>query len=255
MALSLSADPEALAQGLGTPYTPVASGGVTPGGKHMLGTKAVDQFGNIYRYAYVNTPALVQGNWVQAPAQVALHQNMAPITGTTYDVGATSITVVLGATAATANQYAQGWIIVSSGPGIGQRLQVASHPAALASANLTLTLSQPIDTQIVVATSKIDLVANPYNGVIQNPITTLTGACVGVATSSTPAGSYDWIQTGGVGAALIAGTPGVGLAIVVPGTAAGAAVIDGAAAATQVVGAMMVTGVDQRVQAVMIRLE
>jgi hypothetical protein len=199
--------------------------------------------------------ALVAGNWLQAPAEVPLHQNMAPIGGTTYDVGALSITVVLGATAATANQYAQGWIIVSSGPGIGQRLQVASHPAANASAQLTLTLSQPIDIQIVVATSKIDLVANPYNGVIQNPITTLTGACVGVATFATPAGSYDWIQTGGVGAALIAGTPGVGLAIVVPGTAAGAAVVDGAAAATQVVGAMLVTGVGGRVQAVMIRLE
>jgi hypothetical protein len=186
---------------------------------------------------------------------VPLHQNMAPIGGTTYDVGATSIQVVLGATAATANQYAQGWIIVSSGPGIGQRLQVASHPAANAGAALTVTLSQPIDTQIVVATSKIDLVANPYNGVIQNPVTTLTGVPVGVATSNTPAGSYDWVQTRGVGAALIAGTPGVGLAIVVPGTAAGAAVIDSAAAATQIVGTMMVTGVDGRVQAVMIKLE
>ena len=255
MALSLSADPEALAQGLCTPYTPVASGGVTPGGKHLLGTKAVDQFGNTYRYCYVNTPALVQGNWIQGPAQVPLHQNMAPIGGTTYDVGALSIQVVLGATPVNANQYAQGWIIVSSGPGIGQRLQIASHPAALASATLTVTLNQPIDTQIVVATSKIDLVANPYNGVIQNPITTLTGPCVGVATFSTPAGSYDWLQTSGVGAALIAGTPGVGLAIVVPGTAAGAAVVDGAAAATKVVGSMLVTGVDQRVQAVFIDLQ
>jgi hypothetical protein len=255
MALSLSGDPQSTAQGLGSPYTPVASGGITPGGKHALGTKGVDQFGNVYRYACAGVAPLVQGNWLQAPAQVPLHQNMAPIGGTTFDVGATSLTVVLGATAAAANQYAQGWAIVSSGPGAGQRLQIASHPAALASAQLTLTLSQPIDTQIVVATSKIDLVANPYNGVIQNPITTLTGACVGVATGATPAGAYDWIQTSGVGAALIAGTPGVGLAIVVPGTAAGAAVIDGAAAATQVVGAMLVTGVDGRIQAVMIRLE
>jgi len=253
MGLSLSGDPQATAQGLGSPFTPVASGGITPGGKHMLGTKAVDQFGNIYRYALSGVAPLVTGNWIQAPAQVPLHQNMAPTAA--VDVGATSLTVTLGATAATANQYAQGWIIISGGPGIGQRLQVASHPAALSGGTLLITLSQPVDVALVAATSKVDLVANPYNGVIANPITTLTGACVGVATYATPAASYDWLQTGGVGAALIAGTPGVGLAIVVPGTAAGAAVVDGAAAATQVVGAMLVTGVDARVQAVMIRLE
>jgi hypothetical protein len=256
MPLSLSGDSScALAQPLGLPFTPRTSAGIVGGGLHTVGTRALDAFGNVYRYALAGVAPLVAGNWLQAPAQVPLHQNLAPIGGTTFDVGATSVTVVLGATAAAANQYAQGWAIVSSGPGAGQRLQIASHPAANASASLTLTLSQPIDVQIVVATSKIDLVANPYSGVIQTPTTTLTGACVGVATSATPAGAYDWIQTHGVGAALIAGTPGVGLAIVVPGTAAGVAVIDGAAAATQVVGAMLVTGVDGRCQSVMIRLE
>jgi hypothetical protein len=253
MALSLSADPEAVAQGLGASFTPVASGGVTPGGKHSLGTRAVDQFGGVYRYALAGVAPLVAGNWLQGPAQVALHQNLAPTAA--VDVGALSLTVTLGATAASANQYAQGWIIISGGPGIGSRYQVASHPAALASGTLLLTLNQPIDVALVAATSKVDLVANPYNGVIQNPITTLTGVPVGVATSATPAGAFDWIQTRGVGAALIAGTPGVGLAIVVPGTAAGAAVVDSAAAATQIVGTMMVTGVDGRCQAVLIKLE
>jgi hypothetical protein len=253
MALSLSGDPQATAQGLGSPYTPVASGGVTPGGKHALGTKASDLYGNIYRYAYVNTPALVAGNWVQAPAQVALHQNLAPLADVA--VGATSFTVTLGATAASANQYAGGWAVISGGPGIGLRYQIATHPAALASGTLLLTLNQPVDVALTNAASKVDLQANPYNGVIQNPITTLTGVCVGVATFATPAGSYDWIQTHGVGAALVAGTPGVGLAVVVPGTAAGACVVDGAASATPIVGTMMVTGVDGRCQAVFIHLE
>jgi hypothetical protein len=44
------------------------------------------------------------------------------------------------------------------------------------------------------------------------------------------------------------------LAVVVPGTAAGAVVIDGAASATQVIGSMMVTGVDGHVQPVFISL-
>lgn len=244
MSLSLSGDPQSTNQALGAPSATA---------KHQLGTKAVDSFGNVYRYAWAGTPALVAGNWLQAPAQVALHQNLAPTAA--VDIGAMTLTVTLGATAATANQYAQGWIIVSGGPGAGSRFQVASHPAALSGATVQLTLSQPVDIALVAATSKIDLVANPYSGVIQNPITTLTGACVGVATGATPASQYDWIQTKGVGAALIAGTPGVGLAIVVPGTVAGAAVIDGAAAATQVVGSMLVTGVDGRIQGVLIHLE
>jgi len=246
MPLSLSGDLASFAQGLGAPSATA---------KQQLGTKAIDTDGNKYRYVLAGAAPLTAGNWLQSPAQVPLHQNLAPAGGTTVDVGATSFQVILGATAATANQYAGGWAVISGGPGAGLKYRIASHPAANASAALTLTLSQPIDVQLVMATSKVDLVANKYSGVIQTPVTTLTGACVGVATSATPANQYDWIQTGGVGVALIAGTPCVGLAIVVPGTAAGAAVIDSAAAATQVVGAMLVTGVDGRMQAVSILLD
>lgn len=253
MALSLAGDPLATAQALGNPFTPATIGGVLQGGKHQLGTKATDNYGNIYRYAFSGTAALVAGNWLQAPAAIAAHQNMAPTANVA--VGDTSFTVQLGAAAVTANQYAGGFALISGGPGIGLKYLITSHPAALSGATLQVTLGQPVDVALTSAASKVDLQANPYNGVIQNPITTLTGACVGVATFATPASSYDWIQTHGVGCALIAGTPGVGLAIVVPGTAAGAAVVDGAAAATPVVGRMLVLGVDGRTQAVMIQLE
>ena len=253
MALSLSGDPQATAQQLGNPYTPPTSGGIVGPGRHTVGTKASDLYGNIYRYVLAGVAPLVAGNWLQSPAQVALHQNLAPTAA--VDVGATSFTVTLGATAASANQYAGGWAIISGGPGAGLKYQIATHPAALASGTLLVTLNQPIDVALVAATSKVDLQANPFNGVIQNPITTLTGACVGVATFATPAGAYDWIQTHGVAAALIAGTPGVGFALVVPGTAAGAAVVDSAAAATPIVGKILVTGVDGRNQAVFLSLE
>jgi hypothetical protein len=253
MALSLSGDPQSTAQQLGNPYLPPTAGGLVQPGRHALGTKASDLYGNVFRYAQAGVAPLVAGNWLQAPAQVALHQNLAPTAA--VNVGDTSFTVTLGATAASAGQYAGGWAVISGGPGIGLKYQIATHPAALASGTLLLTLSQPVDVALVAATSKVDLVANPYAGVIQTPITTLTGTCVGVATSATPAGAYDWIQTHGVGACLVAGTPGVGLAVVVPGTAAGACVIDSAAAATPIVGTMMVTGVDGRCQAVFIQID
>jgi hypothetical protein len=216
MGLSLTSDPQSFAQGLGNPSTTA---------KHTLGTKAVDGFGNVYRYVLAGVAPLVAGNWLQAPAQVALHQNMAPIGGTTYDVGATSLTVVLGATAAAASS------MPAAGPSsLAVRARSssigASHPAALASALSNSRSASRLTSSW--SWRRARWIWSPISTAASSRTpSTLTGACVGVATGATPAGQYDWIQTRGVGAALIAGTPGVGLAIVVPGTAAGAAVIDG----------------------------
>ena len=65
MALSLSERPLAPAQQLGNPFAPATIGGIVQGGKHTLGTLAVDKYGNTYRYAYAGAVALVSGNWLQ----------------------------------------------------------------------------------------------------------------------------------------------------------------------------------------------
>ncbi len=250
MALSLSEDPVAPAQQLGNPYAPPTVGGIVQNGRHTVGTRAVDRFGNTYRYAYNGAVALVAGNWIQSAAQITAHQDLTPVAAS---IGDTTITVALGATAATANQYAGGWAVISTTPGNGIKYLIDSHPAAALSTSVVITLAQPIEVALTTS-SRVDLVPNPYNGVIQTPVTTLTGVVVGVATGATPINNYDWIQTGGVAAALIAGTPGVGLAVVCPGTAAGACVIDGAASATPIVGMMVETGVDGKNKAVKLSL-
>lgn len=219
--------------------------------QHQLGTRMSDGNGRVFVYAKAGASALVAGNVIQAPAQITTHQQLTPSAAA---IGATSISVTLGATnATTADQYAGGYAIIDTTPGNGYAYRILSHPAAAASAAVVITLSEPLKVALTTS-SRVSLQSNPYNNVIQSPITTLTGKVVGVAVHPAAASEYCWLQTYGVAPVLVAGTPGVGLAVVVPGTAAGCVVIDGGIAATEVVGAMMVTGVDGKNQAVFINI-
>lgn len=237
----LGSDPQAAGQPL---YTSSATQ------RHALGERLVTSDGRVFRYAKA-TSALVAGNFIQSAAQIADHQNLATAAAA---IGATEIVVTLAGTAATANQYAGGQAVVTITPGLGQALAISGHAAASASTALTLTLAEPLRVALSTLT-KIDLIPNPYGAVIQSPATTLTGCVVGVATYIIAAGEFGWLQRSGPCGALIAGTPGVGVAIVLPGSAAGAAVVDGAAAATLVVGSMLSTGGDGECNGVMLALE
>ena len=217
---------------------------------HKLGEEYVNGSGR-FRYAKAGASNLVAGNWIQSPAQVANHQNIAVAAAA---VGATSITVTLGATAATANQYAGGQAVVTITPGLGQAINISGHPAADSGATLVLTLEEPLRVALTSST-RIDLVPNLYNGVIQVPVTTLTGTVVGVATYIITGAEYGWLQVGGLCGALIAGTPGVGLGVGFPTSAAGAAVIDDAATAGFVTaGTMVSTGGNGECNGVQVQL-
>ncbi len=242
MSRQLTSDPEGAGQAL---YTS------SPDAKHAFGERAVTADGRVFRYAKAGASDLVAGNMIQAPAQIANHLALTPVAAA---IGATSITVALGATAATAGQYSGGWAFISTAPGNGYAYPISGHAAAALSTSVVIQLEEPLKVALTTS-SRVDLQMNPYNGVIQTPVTTLTGACVGNAPYIITAAEYGWIQTRGPAAALVAGTPGVGLAVVVPGTAAGAVVVDGAAAATQVVGSMLTTGVDGKNNGVFLALE
>lgn len=217
---------------------------------HELGARRTTSDGRTFRYVKAGASALVVGNVIQASAQLTNHQQMTPSAAA---IGATSISVTPGATAGAADLYAGGWAIIDTTPGLGYAYPVQSHLAISSSTAFTINLDPNFPIEVALTTdSRVSLQANPYKNVIQSPVTTLTGAVVGVAIYPIAASEYGWIQTAGPGAVLVAGTPGVGLAVVVPATAAGAVVVDGAASATKVVGSMMVTGVDGKVQAVLL---
>ena len=210
---------------------------------HGLGEKATDGKGRIFRYVKAGASALVAGNVIQSPAELANHYGCGVAAAA---IGAYQITVTPGATGGAANLYAGGWACIDTTPGLGQMIPIKSHPAITASTAFVLTLELPLWVALTTS-SKLTLVPNPFSAVIQSPVTTLTGAVQGAAVYPIAAGEYGWIGTGGPHPTLIAGTPGPGLAVVVPGTSAGCVVVDGAASATPPVGYMMVTGVDAKV--------
>jgi hypothetical protein len=184
---------------------------IADAGNVSLGATAYDNAGCAYRFCQAGAVALVPGKLQQASAQIANHQNMAV---TTAVAGATSVTVALGATAVTANQYAGGWLVITTSTGAGYRYLISSHPAAALSTSLVLTLSDALATATVTATTKGDLIANPFSGVIVNPAA--ASSCpVGVASLSAITATYfGWIQSHGVCNVLADGAITVGTQLV-----------------------------------------
>jgi hypothetical protein len=223
------------------------SSSTTP--KHALGTRGVTRDGRVFRYCKAGA-LLVAGNVIQSPAQIANHLNTAVLAAA---VGDKALLITPGATAGAANLYAEGVAIVSTTPGLGQTLGIRSHAAITASTEFTLNLYD--DDPVVVAlttSSKVDLQQNPYSAVIQAPVTTLTGAIVGVAGFAIPSGEYGWLQTWGMCGVLIDGTPGVGMAVSSPAAVAGGAAIN--SSTLTMIGDMLVTGVDTKVKAVFLKI-
>ena len=237
--------------------------------QHRLGELGHTADGRKFRYVSVEPSAttvtgqtagvtLVSGNVIQSSAQVANHLARTPVAAA---IGATTITISLGATAAFVNQYAGGYAIISTGPGNGYAYEIKSHPlAASSAAALVLTLVDSVKVALTTS-SRVDLQRNPYASVIQAPVTTATGAAVGVALHPIPAATtggatgqtYGWIQTCGPAAVLIDGTPAVGAMVVATGAAAGAATIF--SSTLQVIGKMMTTGVDTKNNAVFLQID
>ena len=212
---------------------------------HNLGDEMIDRFGRTFVYVKAGAAALVVGNAIQGPAQNTDHDQLTPAAAAAQ---ATSITVTLGSAALTANEYAGGWAIIDTTPGLGYAYPIDSHPAADASATCVLTLPKDAPIQVALTTSsRVTLTRNPYKGVIQAPVTTLTGPIVGVAVYPIGISEFGWLGKNGTFGTLVAGTPAVGACVVSPGTAAGAVVVDPANAAVTVIGQMQVTGVDGKV--------
>jgi hypothetical protein len=165
---------------------------------HTVGQLAWDQWGNRYRYVKVGAAPLVTGNLLQEPAEDTNFVSMTPASTSNIAIGSTDVTVVLGGTAVTASQFVGGTLIVSTSTGIGQLFRILSHTVQTSTTgNCTFYLDRPLKIAIVVATSKVSVRLNPYMGVIQAPITTMTGGPVGVALYAMSANYYGWIQSGG----------------------------------------------------------
>lgn len=125
--------------------------------------------------------ALAAGVLVQAPAEVTAFQKLAMTVPAAYPAtaGLFQFLVTNGSTVLNINQFAGGFALVASGTGIGQTFRIASHQPAANAGTFVVTSEDAIITTLD-ATSKISLIANPYDGVLINP-TTATGTPVGVS--------------------------------------------------------------------------
>lgn len=185
--------------------------------------------------------ALDKGKLVQSSAPVANHLNLQVAA---VAVGEYSVTVTLGATAATANQYAGGTLLVNDGTGEGDEYTIESHPAADASATVVVKLKESIRTALVASgTSEVSLIANKYSGVVIAP-TTATSAVVAVPTVAVPANEYFWGQVRGLLPVLAQGATSAGIAVERSGSTAGAVVTTGANTTGQRIGVAHQAAVD-----------
>lgn len=167
-------------------------------GAAALGQDASTNDGRTFRYGQAGAVALAPGKMNDGALVVANHVNL--VTAAAAAVGDFQVTVTLGGTAATLNQYAGGFLwcnVTSTGLGIGYL--IASNPAqATTTGNLVVTLAEPIQTAIT-TTTKTSLFPALYSaGTLTPSASTAGGPPIGVFTgSSLPIANYGWFQTKG----------------------------------------------------------
>ena len=164
-----------------------------------LGSRAETFDGRLFRAMEVGAVALTRGNLLQGPANEANHINQ--VVGDAAAVGDMFINVDLGATAVTANQYGDGYIVMNDAAGEGIAYHVGGHAAAALSAtSVRINLTEPVEVALTADTSEYSL-HSIWRDVIQNP-TTATNICVGVADFAYAINDFFWGQVWGIASVL-----------------------------------------------------
>lgn len=238
-----------------------------------VGQKFTTADGRVFVLVQNGGAALAAGKLVQSVPNTAAHIGLTVTAFTAYTANGNQpaqVTATLASTGVLPNEYAGGYLMVSTGTGLGQYLKIASHPGLTAgSADVVFTLENP-DGQNMTAldtTSTVSLFRNKYgsvnggtaststvnystNGVIICP-TTITGTIVGLSTYAIPAStssfaSYGLIQTHGPCAALNHSGTTIGLNVgnAVQNTPVAGAVETYAAASNILVGYASQAGTD-----------
>lgn len=214
----------------------------------ILGSRWDLEDGREVRLVLAGSSNLAVGKLMAAPAPISDHANCAVTAVQAYSANGNvppTVTITLGATAVTANQYAGGYAIINAGTGLGQTLQIASHPAAALSATVVLTLADGPNTALVVSSSKVTLIANPCKSIIINANAALQQP-LGVTLYPITAANYGYIVSRGVVSCLQDGNTTTGSAVS-PSNAVDGAVENGVIAQGFVGNAIM-TGVTTEYQ-------
>lgn len=186
----------------------------------VLGCRVETLDGRIYRYAFSGSAALVAGDLLQAPAINSKSINIAVAAAAA--AGATSVNVTLASSTASANEFADGFMVVNDVDGEGIAYRIGGHPASVSTALTGVNLTEPLIVALTTS-SEVSLI-NTFRGVIQSVASTLTGAPVGGADVAYAGSNYFWLHTGGAGSVLNGDSAVVNQALM-PGTTAGSVLI------------------------------
>lgn len=184
--------------------------------EHGVGTLAIDSQGRLCRWAKAGAAAITRGKLQLAPARKTNHDNNEC---NTASIGDTTVTVTLGGTAAVANEYSMGSLVVVDDTGEGIAYQIDSHPAADANATLVVTLREPIKVAFG-ANTTVSLMHNTWNGVVEG--TSSTAQPAGIAANNVAIAQFGWLITNGIAPALADETLTVGAQLTAGTSVAGA---------------------------------
>lgn len=167
--------------------------------KEILGCLRTLADGRKFRYCLNGGVALAAGVPTEGLAAVANHVNCAVAADTA--VGSQSVSVTLGATAATLNQYKDGYLQINAGAGLGLQYPIDGHPVIGSAGTGVVQVKDNVRVALTSAASKASLIYNLWQGVVVStgepvPITGIPPIAVTVA-------YYFWCQTGGVACAFV----------------------------------------------------
>jgi hypothetical protein len=170
--------------------------------------------------------------------------------------GDQEVAVTLGATVLTANDYWGGFLNVQDGTGEGILYPVGAHPAADASASVTIPLAEGEQIQVAGATAEtnVNLEKSLYKDVVIST-TDQADVPVGVFNVTVAANAYGMIQTWGPAAVLQDEANAIGDMVTIGSHVAGAVEADDAAGEPLVGIQGPNTGVDTEYTTVYLRLE
>jgi len=218
--------------------------------KHPLGTLGFTTDGRKYRYTEAGGTTLAAGKISVAAAQVANHENLSVTTAVA--AGAVKVDVTLGATATSANDYANGYLVINDVDGEGNTYLITGHAAVSASGTQTLNLDQPVKVALT-TNSQASLIRNPWKETVIS-VTDQLDMPVGIPNVAITNAEFGWTQTGGVCSALADETLAIGADLTIGTSVAGAVEVVDASGEPRI-GYAIQAGVDTEFRAIYLQID
>jgi len=165
--------------------------------QHPLGALALTGDGRKFRYCRA-VATTVTGDCYSSAGQDSQFQSMA--VPAIEPIGEDEIAVTNGTTTVAANDFDEGYLMISSSTGIGQYSKILSHSTGASGATITYKIADPLKVALA-TTSKVTVIKNPYDDVIIQA-TTPVASTAGIACKAITTAYYGWLQTGGPAACL-----------------------------------------------------